>query len=281
MTESATPAERTSVAESGDLVAEAGAPAPPRQRRRMVIAAAIVAALAPHRVRVLPLGLRQPPQAVPTATPEASASGPPSTAEIYSALAPSVVSIEALNLDGKVTSTGTGVIANVDGVILTALHVVRGAGTIRVTFADGTESAATLIGADPTIDIAALTAATLPTVVVPAVLGSSGRMSVGDSVVAIGNPFGLTSSATAGVVSGLNRVATGMDGTRLNGLIQFDAAVNPGSSGGPLVNTRGETVGVVVALANPTRAGTFIGIGFAVPIGAAVGAGSDGPGPQQ
>jgi S1-C subfamily serine protease len=128
-------------------------------------------------------------------------------------------------------------------------------------------------------DIAALTVETLPTVLVPAVLGGS-RLNVGDGVVAIGNQLGLTSSATAGVVSGLDRVATGNDGTTLRGLIQFDAAVNPGSSGGPLVNARGETIGVVVALANPTPAGTFIGIGFAVPIGTAVSAGG-GQGPQQ
>jgi S1-C subfamily serine protease len=112
------------------------------------------------------------------------------------------------------------------------------------------------------------------------VLGNAGRLAVGDSVTAIGNPLGLTRSATAGVVSGLNRAASGVDGTNLAGLIQFDAAVNPGSSGGPLVNDRGETVGVVVALANPTDAGTFIGVGFAVPIGAAV-AGGGGRGPQQ
>jgi S1-C subfamily serine protease len=169
---------------------------------------------------------------------------------------------------------------NADGIILTALHVVNDAGSIRVIFADGTASGATLVAADPTTDIAALAATTLPTVVVPATLGSSGRLSVGDSVVAIGNQLGLTSSATSGVVSGLNRITTGTDGASLAGLIQFDAAVNPGSSGGPLVNTRGETVGIVVALANPTSAGTFIGIGFAVPIGAAVAAGG-GRGPQQ
>jgi S1-C subfamily serine protease len=107
---------------------------------------------------------------------------------------------------------------------------------------------------------------------------------VGDDVVAIGNQLGLVHSTTAGVVSGLERAASGTDGTRLRGLIQFDAAVNPGSSGGPLVNTRGETVGIVVALLNPTPAGTFVGVGFAVPIGAALGGGSDGtgpPGPQQ
>jgi putative serine protease PepD len=205
-----------------------------------------------------------------------------SASEIYAALAPSVVIIESASAgQAVVNTTGTGVIVNGDGTILTAFHVVQGAESIRVTFADGTESPATIIGADPTIDIAALGVATLPAVVVPAVLGASERLSVGDDVVAIGNQLGLTGTTTAGVVSGLNRVANGVDGTHLAGLIQFDAAVNPGSSGGPLVNTKAETVGIVVALANPTAAGTFIGIGFAVPIGAAVAAGGDDQPPQQ
>ena len=222
------------------------------------------------------------PRATPSASPKPSASKALSTAEIYAAMAPSVVVIEALvSGTDRVEATGTGVIANADGVVLTARHVVDGAGSIRLTFADGTQSAATLVAEDPAIDIAVLAPATLPTVVVPAVLGSSGRLSVGDDVVAIGNQLRLTSSATAGVVSGLNRAAAGTDGVSLAGLIQFDAAVNPGSSGGPLVNAKGETVGIVVALANPTTDGTFIGIGFAVPIGAAVGAAGGGRGPQQ
>jgi S1-C subfamily serine protease len=204
------------------------------------------------------------------------------TAQVYAAMAPSVVVIESL-VPGtnKVNSSGTGVVANADGIVLTAFHVVRDAASIRLTFADGTQSVGTLVGADPSIDIAAVQASTLPTVLVPAVLGNSGRLAVGDGVVAIGNQLGLTYSATAGVVSGLNRSATGNDGTTLAGLIQFDAAVNPGSSGGPLVNAKGETIGIVVALANPTSAGTFIGIGFAVPIGAAVAGGGGGQGPQQ
>jgi S1-C subfamily serine protease len=195
-------------------------------------------------------------------------------------LAPSVVTVERLAQGtNQVVATGTGVVANADGVILTALHVVSGGGSIRVRFADGTPSSATLVAADPEIDIAALTVSTLPELLVPAVLG--GGLSVGDTVIAIGNQLGLTSSATEGVVSGLDRAATGNDGSRLAGLIQFDAAVNPGSSGGPLVNARGETVGIVVALANPTDADTFIGIGFAVPIGTAVAAGRGDQGPQQ
>jgi S1-C subfamily serine protease len=265
----------------GDLVAEAGVPAPPRRRHGLLIGAAIGAVLVLTAIVAFRWGAADPPEPLPIASPTAGAVEELSTAQVYAALAPSVVTIEAVSPGtNRVTATGTGVIVNADGIILTALHVVNDAGSIRVIFADGTASGATLVAADPTTDIAALAATTLPTVVVPATLGSSGRLSVGDSVVAIGNQLGLTSSATSGVVSGLNRITTGTDGASLAGLIQFDAAVNPGSSGGPLVNTRGETVGIVVALANPTSAGTFIGIGFAVPIGAAVAAGG-GRGPQQ
>jgi len=222
------------------------------------------------------------PAAARSPSPSPSAAGELDPAEVYAALAPSVVTIEAVDqATDSVSATGTGVIANADGVILTAMHVVSGAGSVRVRFADGTVSPAAVLSADPATDIAALVAETPPTVLVPAVLGDAGRLTVGDDVVAVGNQLGLTSSATVGVVSGLNRAANGMDGISLAGLIQFDAAVNPGSSGGPLVNTKGETVGIVVALANPTAAGTFIGIGFAMPIGTAVAAGGGGSGPQQ
>jgi len=249
----------------------------------MVIGAAIAVALVLTAIVASRWGSADSPLPVPTASPEVAIEEL-TTAEIYAALAPSVVIIEAVSPgtnEADSTDTGTGVIANADGIILTALHVVKGARSIRVTFADGTPSAATVVAADPTVDIAVLAPAALPTVVVPAILGNSGRLSVGDGVIAIGNQLGLASSATAGVVSGLNRAATGKNGTNLAGLIQFDAAVNPGSSGGPLVNSKGETVGIVVALANPTDAGTFIGIGFAVPIGTAVAAGGDDRGPQQ
>jgi S1-C subfamily serine protease len=235
-----------------------------------LIGAAAVIALVLIAIVISRCGSDGTPAAAPTASPSPSAT-PLNTAEVFEELAPSVVIVEA-------AGTGTGIVANAEGLILTALHVVDGADTIKVTFADGTTSQASLLDSDPAIDIAILAPETLPTVVVPAVLGSSGRLSVGDDVVAIGNQLGLAFSATAGVVSGLNRAASGNDGTGLAGLIQFDAAVNPGSSGGPLVNTRGETVGVVVALANPTDDKTFIGIGFAVPIGAALAAGGgDGP----
>jgi S1-C subfamily serine protease len=156
--------------------------------------------------------------------------------------------------------------------------VIDGARTIRVSYTDGTSTTAKVASADDEQDIATLTPATLPETLVPATLG--GGLGIGDDVVAIGNPLGLTASTTSGVVSGLGRNLSRTEGGDLAGLIQFDAAVNPGSSGGPLVDTRGQVVGIVVALANPSDAGTFIGIGFAVPIGAALGAGGgDGQAP--
>ena len=216
------------------------------------------------------------PKSAPQPTPSASSSAAPTTAQIYAAVAPSTVSIQATSPGSATVDSGAGIIVNANGTIMTALHVVKGASDIRVRFADGTASAATVASATPAIDIATLTPATLPSTVVPAVLGRSDRLAVGDSVIAIGDPLGLTRSATTGVVSGLNRQTTTNAGNTLTGLIQFDAAVNPGNSGGPLLDGKGQTVGIVVALANPTNADTFIGIGFAVPITAAVAGGGGG-----
>jgi len=256
-----------------------------RQRRPLglVIGAAVaVIALVFTAFVAFRWGASGQPKALPSASPSPSPSGDPTNAQIFAAVEPSVVTIEGLAADAKtVNDIGTGVVANTNGVILTAFHVVRGAAAIRVIFADGTRSAATIAQAEPAMDIAALTPATLPTVLVPAVLGSSGRVAVGNTVLAIGNQLGLTRSFTAGVISGLDRTAIEPGNVQLTGLIQFDAAVNPGSSGGPLVNARGECIGIVVALANPTSAGTFVGVGFAVPIGAALAAGQGERAPEQ
>jgi putative serine protease PepD len=253
-----------------------------RDKRWPVIAIAIIAAIAVTAVVFYQWGSSGSPKPPVKVAPSASPSKLPSAAEIYTAVAPSVVSIEATH-PGTATAddAGTGVIINANGAILTALHVVAGAGAIKLTFADGATAAATVTAADPEKDIATLAPSTLPSVVVPAVLGRSDRLPVGETVLAIGDQLGLTRTTTTGVVSGLNRQARSTDGSSLAGLIQFDAAVNPGSSGGPLVNNKGELVGIVVALANPTTAGTFIGVGFAVPIGTAVAAGGGGRGPQQ
>jgi putative serine protease PepD len=262
-----------------------GAPdarATPRMSRAAVVAAVAVVALVLAAIGFYRWGSAGKPAAAPRTAPSSAApSRTPTPADVYTTVAPSVVSIESVPTGGTTVDLGTGVIVNADATILTALHVVKDAGSIKVTFADGTTSAATVTSADPAIDIATISPSTLPSVVVPAVLGSSDRLNVGDSVIAIGNPLGLTRTTTTGVVSGLDRHATGDEGGNLAGLIQFDAAVNPGSSGGPLLDGKGETVGIVVALANPTAARTFIGVGFAVPIGAAVAAGGGDRVPQR
>ncbi|AEV87829.1 trypsin [Actinoplanes sp. SE50] len=227
--------------------------------------------------------LRGGPKATPQATapqPKPSASpGPLAVSQIYQTLLPSVVLIQTTGHDAKKaleSATGTGVVANADGTVMTADHVVDGAETIKLTFADGTTAPAKVARSNPKLDIATLTPAKLPDTLVPAVLG--GGVEVGDPVVAIGNPLGLVDSTTSGVVSGLDRRLDRDEQGDIAGLIQFDAAVNPGNSGGPLVDDQGQVVGIVVSLANPSGAGTFIGIGFAVPIGAALGGGEQGDG---
>ena len=161
---------------------------------------------------------------------------------------------------------GTGVVIVDTGVILTNLHVVAGADHIRVTFADGSVSDASLSNARPEHDLAVLQAHTIPDDLEAATLRSSKDLRPGDEVAVIGYPFGIGPSVSSGVVSGLNRVFEGSGKQQLADLIQFDAAANPGNSGGPLITMDGEVVGIVTAILNPTRARTFLGIGFAVPM---------------
>ncbi len=141
-----------------------------------------------------------------------------------------------------------------------------------MTFADGSTSAALVTVSRPDTDIALLQAVTPPTSIQPAVLGNPGSMRVGSDAYVVGNPFGLYGSMSAGVVSGLGRSFTLASGVTLTGLIQVDAAVNPGNSGGPLLNRDGQVVGIVDALVNPTKEDVFVGIGLAVPIDVAGGA---------
>ena len=175
----------------------------------------------------------------------------------------------------KESGVGTGVVIKDDGTILTNFHVIAGAKKLKVTFFDGTESEAIVIGVQPEKDLAVIKPQKIPDDLEPAVLGSSQQLLPGDKVVVVGFPFGIGPSVSAGVVSGLNRQFKSPDGNQaLSGLIQFDAAANPGNSGGPLVNMSGEVIGIVTAILNPTSARTFIGIGFATTIesaGSAVG----------
>jgi len=162
---------------------------------------------------------------------------------------------------------GTGVVIIDNGTILTNLHVIAGAKRIRVTFMDGTESDAVVMSTQPENDLAVLRAKTIPDDLEAATLRSTADLAPGDRVMAVGFPFGIGPSASEGIVSGLKREFRSPEGRQnMKNLIQFDAAANPGNSGGPLVTMEGEVVGIVTAILNPSQQRTFIGIGFAVPI---------------
>jgi S1-C subfamily serine protease len=198
---------------------------------------------------------------------------PSAAARAYEVIRPSVVRVRGLGQHGKdededtETGVGSGVVIVDTGVILTNLHVVAGAKRVKVVFADGLESDATVVGLQSENDLAVLQAKTLPDDLVPATLRSTKDLAPGDEVIAVGFPFGIGPSVSAGVVSGLRREFQSPQGKRLlTNLIQFDAAANPGSSGGPLVTTDGAVVGIVTAILNPSEQRVFVGIGFAVPI---------------
>lgn len=204
----------------------------------------------------------------------ASATPPPPYSQlVYRVVQPALVLIESEDADED-GSLGTGVVVNDNGDILTALHVVTGAASIQITFADGTESGAEIIVEQPENDIALLRPVQPPDQIFPAILGNPGAMRVGDEAFVVGNPFGLYSSMSAGVISGFDRSFRPVSSTvRLTGLIQIDAAVNPGNSGGPLLNRAGQVIGIVTGIVNPTDEEFFVGIGFAVPINVALGGG--------
>ncbi|MDB5889485.1 MAG: peptidase [Polaromonas sp.] len=213
---------------------------------------------------------------------------PSAAARAYQTIAPSVVRVVAVGKDnappasgtdakkgvpkGEHTeygerSVGTGVVIVDKGIILTNLHVVQGADTIRITFADGLETTATITGAQPENDLAVLQAHKIPDDMIAATMRSTADLRPGDEVMAVGYPFGIGPSASAGVISGLKRNFRSPEGKQeMTNLIQFDAAANPGNSGGPLVTMDGEVIGIVTAIYNPNQQRSFVGIGFAVPI---------------
>jgi S1-C subfamily serine protease len=221
-------------------------------------------------------------QAMTSATP-----APAFSTQVYRAIQPSLVLIQTSGTDdsdAEDQGLGSGVLISDQGEILTALHVVDGAAAIQVTFADGTQSSAQIASTQPENDIAVLQPDQLPEIVVPAVMGNPNAVQVGDEAYAVGNPFGLYGSLSAGVISGFDRAfqTEGAD-QAIEGLIQIDTAVNPGNSGGPLLNRNGQVIGIVVGVLNPTEEEFFVGIGFAVPSTTAAGAaggGGAGGGPQ-
>jgi S1-C subfamily serine protease len=272
-------------------MATAPAPAPTRRRLRTMVgrfapfASGVLAVL----VALALYGAISPP-AAPLTTSDvdqrvevalaSQVPGPPFSALAFGAIAPSLVHIQTGSDDppgGPAESAdelGSGVLLSEDGVILTALHVVADADTIQLTFANGETTEASVVEEQPQKDIAFLQADRLPEGVAPAVLGDPG-LPVGSEAYAVGSPYGLFGSLSAGVISGHDRSFRAPDtGVTITGLLQFDAAVNPGNSGGPLLDRGGRVVGIVIALLNPTDAETFTGIGLAVPIDAAGGDGT-------
>jgi S1-C subfamily serine protease len=197
---------------------------------------------------------------------------PSRAARAYDLLKGSVVRVRGLGGENEPDkdverSVGTGVVILDNGTILTNLHVVAGAKRLGVVFSDGMESEATIVGTRPEHDLAVIRTASVPDDLVPATLRSTADLRLGDEVVAVGFPFGIGPSVSSGVISGLRREYRSPEGKRLlTNLIQFDAAANPGSSGGPLFTTDGEVVGIVTGILNPAKQAVFIGIGFAVPI---------------
>lgn len=196
-----------------------------------------------------------------------------SVQDVAAKVLPSVVSVVAMGAQSE--SEGSGVVLTASGLILTNNHVIDGATTLTVQFNDGTTAAATVVGADPTDDLAVLKASGVSGLT-PAALGSSADVQVGQQVVAIGSPLGLSATVTTGIVSALNRpvrteqaASEQSQGTVLNA-IQTDAAINPGNSGGPLVDMDGRVIGINSAIASLSQsmdgqAGS-IGVGFAIPI---------------
>jgi S1-C subfamily serine protease len=195
--------------------------------------------------------------------------------EVYERVNKSVVYITTVTLEYSFffeampqEGTGSGIIIDTDGHVLTNYHVVKGADQLRITLADGTELEGKVTGTDPENDLAVVKFDPKGRVVVPVTFGSSDNLRVGQKVLAIGNPFGLDRTLTTGIISALNRpLENSEENTVIRSTIQTDAAINPGNSGGPLLNSRGELIGINSAIYSPS--GASAGVGFAIPVNTA------------
>ena len=186
-----------------------------------------------------------------------------SAAAVYQQAAPGVVTISTVTgrLGREGEGTGSGIVLNSNGDILTNAHVVAGASQIRVTFKDGQTAAASVTQSNSSADLAVLHVTGVGSSLHPLALGNSDMVRVGDTAYAIGAPFGLAETMTEGIVSGLNRTD---QETGLTGLIQTDAPINPGNSGGPLLNAQGQVIGINDSIDSPIAGN--VGVGFAIPI---------------
>jgi len=191
--------------------------------------------------------------------------------ELFEKSEEGVVKIQVVrnNIPGDTGSVGSGFVYDNLGHIITNAHVVDGASKATVTFLDGSQYDAEIIGTDKFTDIAVIKVSEKPRLLHPLQIGDSSQLHVGEQVAAIGNPFGLSGSMTSGIVSQMGRLLPSQDsGFSIPDVIQTDAAINPGNSGGPLLNLRGEVVGINTAI--QSRSGEFSGVGFAVPSNTAI-----------
>jgi len=191
--------------------------------------------------------------------------GSMSIADLYASLRPSVVKITAASASNGPIGTGSGLILDTEGHVVTNYHVVASADELDVRLSDGTVAIAQVVGTDPGDDLAVIKIDPGQATLTPVTLADTSQLRVGDGVVAIGNPLDLEATLTEGVVSGLGRVLSAGNGRPLRELIQTDTAINPGNSGGGLFNLSGQLIGVTNALENPSGADSFSGIGYAIP----------------
>src|SRR5438552_13145393 len=203
---------------------------------------------------------------VATTTSTSTNSSSTTAAAVYKQDSPSVVTITDIisGRQGSGQATGSGIVLDTSGDILTNAHVVAGGQQIKVTFSDGRTVNATVVGSSTAADLAVLRVSVAASTLHPAVLGDSATVQVGDTVYAIGSPFGLSGSLTEGIVSNVNQSGSASGGGNLTGLLQTDAAINPGNSGGPLVNAQGQVIGINNSIISPVDGN--VGVGFAIPI---------------
>ena len=252
-------------------------PPPRRFRGRLLAAVAALAVAGGTGSGALAATLieRNTPTASATSSPTSSTTSTTSTSTlssttaetVYKQVSPGVVTITTVVSNGFGASgqaTGSGIVLDTRGNILTNAHVIAGARQIQVTFSDGSTANATLVGSNSGADLAVIRVSVAASTLHPVTLGNSSSIQVGDTVYAIGSPFGLSGSLTEGIVSNLNQTGAASNGSNLSGLIQTDAAINPGNSGGPLVNAQGQVIGITNAIESPVDGN--VGVGFAIPI---------------
>jgi putative serine protease PepD len=215
------------------------------------VAAALVAHAAPAAA------------ATPATTTTVQGTSSSATAEsVYAQVSPGVVTITSAT--GRGQAIGSGIVLDSKGDILTNAHVIAGATQMQVTLSSGQTVAATLVGSNSSADLAVIRISVPASSLHPVILGNSDGVQVGDTVYAIGSPFGLSGSLTEGIVSNLNQGGSASTGANLSGLIQTDAAINPGNSGGPLVNSAGQVIGINNSIESPVNGN--VGVGFAISI---------------